>query len=333
MSQSSLKYRPRTFGEVVGQKKVLGRLTKLWKSGDFPNGFLFHGPSGVGKTTIARIIALSVQCDHSKFGKPCKVCRRKRKQFPIFEINASEATGINEARQFAGGSAFGKLYGKYKVYILDEAHMMSKSAQNLLLKYFEPEDEDTEVIWFICTTHPDSIIPTLRQRCRVCRFSSFSLDDVRTLVERLLKKKESELVPDPLVEEIYENRITSGRLIANAVDNYTSGESAEDAVSVELESEFKIKHLGTAIRKGDWDGTQKLLQKIPDSAVRSAKLALLSYFREALINGSDISDRTTDISKVIHKLATPFATDNLTQSTAFAATSYQLCKVFKNRSM
>lgn len=333
MSQSARKYRPRIFKEVVGQKKVLDRLTKLWKSGDFPNAFLFHGPSGVGKTTVAKIVALSVQCNHSKFGKPCRVCRRKKKNFPIYEINASEATGIQEAKQFAGGSSFGTLYGKYKVYILDEAHMMSKSAQNLLLKYFEPEDEDEEVIWFICTTHADAIIPTLRQRCRVCRFSAFSLDDVKTLVERLLVKKESELSPDALVEEIYENRITSGRLIANAVDNYVAGESPEDAVGVELESEFKIKHLGASLRKGEWDSAQKLLQKIPDSQVRSAKLALLSYFREVLINGSDISARTKDISKVIHKLAVPYATDNLTQSAAFAATCYQLCEIFKQRSM
>lgn len=155
--QSSLIYRPKTFAEVIGQEHVLRKLAKLKSEGKFPNALLLNGQKGIGKTTVARIIAVSVQCKHEEFGNPCLACRRKKTNYPIFELNASETTGVKDLGEFISGSTREIIgMGRYKVYILDEPHRLSDSSQNLLLKKIE--DSPRRVLWILCTTRPDKLI-------------------------------------------------------------------------------------------------------------------------------------------------------------------------------
>lgn len=332
MQQSSKALRPRTFAQVVGQANVLSRLTKLHARDRFPSGLLFHGPSGVGKTTVARIVANSLQCSHREFGKPCRACRRKYKLFPIYELNASKETGKDAVEQFVSGSQYDPFDETHtKVYILDEAHKFSDSAQNLLLKYFEADDSD--VIWIICTTKPDAIIETLRQRCRSFKFTGLGLSEVKTLVSRLLTKNDSELGPEPLVDELYENKITSGRLIANAVDNYISGLSPEDAVSVDIEVNVESKPLCRAVVKGDWAVAASILNKSNKSEVRLLKASVTNYLMSILLGDSDISDRTTAVAKALGILSSLHAFDTSGQWAGFAAAMYNLCKIFQGRGL
>lgn len=325
--QSSLKFRPKTFSSVIGQAKVLRLLSQLWKKKKFPNALMFHGPSGVGKSTIARIVARSINCTHSRFGYPCKICRPS-KGFPIYELNASEDTGKDKVKEFVSGSLYGVLIkGTRKVFILDEAHKLSDSAQNLLLKYIENDQSD--VLWIICTTRPENILDTLRQRCRSCKCSNFSLEDVKDYTGKLLKLLGSELAPDPLVDELYENRITSGRLIANAVDNYVSGLSPEEAIAVDIEVNIETKPLCRAVTKGDWATTSSILKKSSKTEAKLLKASVLAYLVEIMLNDSEISDRTTAVSKAILQLSNLHSYDAYSQYSGLTATLYQLCKLFK----
>jgi DNA polymerase-3 subunit gamma/tau len=304
----------------------------LWHEKKFPRALLFFGPSGVGKTTVARIVAVSVQCKHVKgIGEPCLACR-KDKSFPIYELNASKETGRDAVEEFISGSDYDPLTeGTRKVYILDEMHKFSDSAQNLLLKYLEKEDSN--VLWILCTTRPEKVLNTLRQRCRSFKFQNLSLEAVKDLVTRLLKKLGSELSAEPLVDELFENRITSGRLIANAVDNYVSGDSPEDAVLVDIDAETKTKPLCRSVVKGDWAGASAILKKAGKSEAKFLRAGVLGYLQEVILNQEDLSDRTSGVAKAMALLTVPVAFDDQSQFAALCSNLYSLCKIFSARSL
>jgi DNA polymerase-3 subunit gamma/tau len=129
-----------------------------------PRAWMFSGITGTGKTTIARIIAKSLQCTHSNvFGEPCKACRAST-SFDIAEVNAAELNGVDAIKELAQHSTYFPSPGSQaKVIILDEAQRITKPAQNILLKYFEEPPKTTT--WIVCTTEPDQILRTLRGRC------------------------------------------------------------------------------------------------------------------------------------------------------------------------
>ena len=150
---------------LIGQKKVVSAIRSQIKSGRIPHAWMFTGITGAGKTTIARILAVALQCHHQKnFGSPCKDCWSARKDFAIYEVNASELNGVEDIGKIAANSRFAQMPPSTKrVYILDEAQMLSKNAQNLLLKFFE--DASSTTVWIICTTERQKIIKTLQSRC------------------------------------------------------------------------------------------------------------------------------------------------------------------------
>src|SRR6185503_10000650 len=134
--------------------------------GRMPRAWMFIGQSGSGKTTIARILATSLNCTHNEFGDPCSLCLKNSSKFQIHEINAGDISGVDDIREIAVGSQYAPISPtRRRVYILDEAQRISSAAQNLLLKYFEEAPRTT--VWIVCTTEPDKILRTLRRRCMV----------------------------------------------------------------------------------------------------------------------------------------------------------------------
>src|ERR1700753_2162884 len=127
--------RPKRLSDMVGQEKLAHHIRSHYKKG-LPKAWLFFGSRGLGKTSIARVLALSLQCKHQKkFGEPCDICWKRYKSYPIYELNASDKTGVDDLRSFVEGSDYEVLGRGRRVYILDEAHQISKAGQNLLLKY------------------------------------------------------------------------------------------------------------------------------------------------------------------------------------------------------
>lgn len=173
--QFSKMYRPKNFNSVVGQDKAVSTLKGMLKKDKIRPVILFYGAYGTGKTTLARIYAKHISCLNydRKNLKPCGKCSScisfgkgndVKNHISINEINCSDNTGVDDVRAIIN-NAKQNPYGKYRIYILDEAHKLSSSAQNCFLKELEEPNERT--IFLVCTTDPQSLIPTFRSRCTI----------------------------------------------------------------------------------------------------------------------------------------------------------------------
>jgi len=180
------KYRPKKFSEVVGQTAAVRTLKNAIKTNRVAHAYIFAGPRGVGKTTIARILAKALNClNPTPEGEPCGECEHckaiDKGNFPdLVEIDAASNRGIDDIRQLKESVSYAPIKGKYKVYIIDEAHMLTKEAFNALLKTLEEPPPRT--VFVLCTTELDKIIPTIQSRCQRIIFKRIP---ERLIVERL----------------------------------------------------------------------------------------------------------------------------------------------------
>lgn len=187
MASESLyrKWRSQTFSDLVGQEPVIRTLKNALKSGKLAHAYLFTGPRGTGKTSTARLLAKTINCLNPHDGEPCNVCDQCREitagsSFNVSEIDAASNRGIDSIRDLREKVMMPPTTGKYKVYILDEAHMLTTEAFNALLKTLE--EPPPHAIFVMATTDVHKMLPTVLSRCQRFDFKRFNL---RQLVERL----------------------------------------------------------------------------------------------------------------------------------------------------
>lgn len=178
------KYRPKSFQEVIGQELIVKILKNIIKSNKIPHGYLFAGEHGTGKTTMARVFAKALNCLQPKEGEPCLTCTscklfEEAKMLDLVELDAASNRGIDEIRNLKEHISFRPIQGKYKIFIIDEAHMLTEPAFNALLKTLEEPPKHT--IFILATTEPGKILPTIHSR--VQRF------DFRRIPTNLIVKK------------------------------------------------------------------------------------------------------------------------------------------------
>ena len=162
------KWRPKHFADLVGQEHVVGALRNALAQGRLHHAYLLTGTRGVGKTTIARILAKSLNCEHPDQGEPCGVCAQcvqidTGRHVDVVEIDAASNTGIDNIREVLENAQYAPSMGRYKVYIIDEVHMLSKSAFNAMLKTLEEPPEHVKFI--LATTDPQKVPVTVLSRC------------------------------------------------------------------------------------------------------------------------------------------------------------------------
>lgn len=177
-------YRPRTFDDVVGQQHIVKTLKNAVKENKLAHAYLFCGPRGTGKTSIAKILAKTINCEYPDIA-PCEQCKsckdaNENQHQDIFEIDAASNNGVDEIRNLIDKVKYAPMEGKYKVYIIDEVHMLSQGAFNALLKTLE--EPPAHVIFILATTEPQKVLPTIISRCQRYNFEKVSEDD---LVARL----------------------------------------------------------------------------------------------------------------------------------------------------
>ena len=191
---SARKYRPVTFDSVVGQKALTTTLKNAISSGKLANTYLFCGPRGVGKTTCARIFAKTINCEHrGPDGEACGECEscksfnEELRSYNVFELDAASNNSVDDIRNLTEQVRIPPMNGKYKVYIIDEVHMLSQAAFNAFLKTLE--EPPKYAIFILATTEKHKIIPTILSRCQIYDFSRITNQDIIGHLQSVAQKE------------------------------------------------------------------------------------------------------------------------------------------------
>src|SRR3982075_1801497 len=177
------KYRPQNFSEVIGQEHVTRTLQNAIGQGRSAHGYIFSGHRGIGKTTVARILAMALNCRSTgtPVPEPCGICDscteiRAGNSVDVIEIDAATNRGIDEIRELREAARYRPARDRFKIYILDEAHQITDAAFNALLKTLE--EPPGHVIFMIATTQPEDIPQTIRSRCQHFSFHAVRFDEI-----------------------------------------------------------------------------------------------------------------------------------------------------------
>ena len=184
-------YRPSTFDEVAGQEHIVRTLKNALATGKLAHAYLFAGPRGTGKTTMAKLLAKALNCDEG-IGHQCNECKNctaiiEGTHPDVLELDAASNNGVDEIRDLIDKVKYGTILGRYKVYIIDEVHMLSTGAFNALLKTLEEPPE--HVIFILATTEPHKILPTILSRCQRYDFTKLSDADIKSRLKAVLEKE------------------------------------------------------------------------------------------------------------------------------------------------
>ena len=222
------KYRPKSFEEIVGQEHIVSTLANQIKAGKVVHAYLFTGSRGTGKTSTAKIFARAINCTETKTGSPCGKCAsciagENSINMDILEIDAASNNRVDEIREIREKVKFTPVNGKYKVYIIDEVHMLTDSAYNALLKTLEEPPE--HIVFILATTEPQKLPATILSRC--IRFD-FGLVPIEVLTEHLknIFKKENIEFEEEAVKAIAaagEGSVRDTLSIADSVSAFCEG--------------------------------------------------------------------------------------------------------------
>ena len=188
----SLKYRPQSFLDVIGQDHVTQTLINAFKKNRVGQGYIFTGPRGVGKTTTARILAKGLNCKNSKNGNPCNKCNicdeiTEYRNLDVLEIDGASNRGIEEIRNLRELIKFSPMNSLYKIFIIDEVHMLTNQAFNALLRTLEEPPAHGKFI--MCTTDIHKVPDTIISRCQRFDFNRISINDIKESVNSILSKE------------------------------------------------------------------------------------------------------------------------------------------------
>jgi DNA polymerase-3 subunit gamma/tau len=222
------KYRPQVFDDVIGQEYTTKLLKQVIKENKIGHAYIFTGPRGTGKTSTARIFARAINCINNKDGNPCnecEMCKNFKENPDIVEIDAASNNGVDEIREIINSVRLAPSISKYKVYIIDEFHMLSTSAFNALLLTLEEPPEN--VVFILATTDIQNVPITILSRCQRYDFKLISEQNIVKLMQKICKKEKIDITDDALQEIAY---LSNGGLrdalsmldqISSAVDKIT----------------------------------------------------------------------------------------------------------------
>jgi hypothetical protein len=321
----SLSYRPKTFSQMVGAGKLIKKIRSHYEDGGRePAAFLFDGHTGAGKTTLMRIIALALQCEHQeKFGNPCLECRQNRRKFDIIEPTINK---VDELKQALSGVNYHPRYGRRRVYILDEVQRFTGEAQDFLLSVLENSPPTTKFL--LATTRPDKVIETIQRRCMCYTVPALELEDVRKLVNKAFAHLQVDKDADELTEALLEANVSSPGLVVVAIEKYLAGASATEAVLM-ANSDVDVHAICRAVIRGHWPDVVKHLKTCPPDTARAVRVAVSRYLMKILWGDVEFSDRGDVVKNAILELARMGQLEDKVQLAGLSAVLYNVAHKFK----
>lgn len=260
------KWRPKRFAELVGQEHVVRALSNALDSGRVHHAFLFTGTRGVGKTTIARIFAKSLNCEQGTSADPCGQCRAcldidAGRYIDLLEIDAASNTGVDDVREVIENAQYMPSRGKYKVYLIDEVHMLSKAAFNALLKTLEEPPE--HVKFLLATTDPQKLPVTVLSRCLQFNLKRLDEEQIRGQMTRILTAEQIAFDDSALVQlaRAADGSLRDGLSLLDQSIAYAGGALRDDVVRAMLGTVDRTQVAAMLDALADGDGT-RLLQVV-----------------------------------------------------------------------
>ncbi|RUR77056.1 hypothetical protein PCC6912_40150 [Chlorogloeopsis fritschii PCC 6912] len=267
------KYRPKTLDDVVGQPKTVISLKTAIAKNKIHNAYLFAGSRGTGKTSVARVLAKSLNCANGQTVTPCGECHSCKaiesgNAIDVFEVDAASNNGVDYARDLIKGASLSSMGGRFKIYIIDECHNLTKQASETLLKTVE--EPGSKTVFIFCTTEPQKVLKTIESRCQRFNFFQVSPDDIFHHLDRI-NTEEYLLVQDDVIRAIAQ---VSDGIVRDAV-------TLLDQIS--LNPDATVDDLYAVIGKPSVDATQDILS----SVVRGDTLALFANIKSVAKSGVD----------------------------------------------
>ncbi len=293
---TATRRRPKTFDELAGQEFVVSTLRNSLAGGRIAHAYLFSGPRGCGKTSAARILARSVNCvkaaEAGYDGNPCGVCDNcvaisRGASMDVIEIDGASNTGVNDVRQIQDEVLFPPQTGRYKVYIIDEVHMLSNSAFNAFLKTIE--EPPPYIIFIFATTELHKVPATIKSRCQQFNFRLIPIETIQEILKKVCAEMEIEAEDDAL---FWIARESTGSLrdaftLFDQVVSFSGGHIRESLIreKLGLVGLEKLNALAEACAANDTPGAFALLDEILGSgiAVEQCITDLASYYRSLLL--------------------------------------------------
>ena len=310
------KYRQTNFDEVVGQTHIIQTLKNAIVQNRIAHAYLFCGPRGTGKTSIAKIFAKTLNCTNNQ-DAPCGVCENCKMAAngshpDIIEIDAASNNGVDEVRNLIDKVKYAPMQGKYKIYIIDEVHMMTSGAFNALLKTIE--EPPAHVIFIFATTEPNKVLPTIISRCQRFDFNKVSMHDIKYRLSVVCKNEGIEIDENglTLIAQLADGGMRDALSILDQCVAYCSSHiDVNDIRKIYgVVTSEDIGKLFYSVYKKDVDSFVKDIQKYSDMGMDIKRLTadFIHMLKDSLIldyseNSTLVSDMNKDMIRKYFKLA------------------------------
>ena len=284
------KYRPQDFDEVVGQEAIVRTLKNAISSGQVRQAYLFAGPRGTGKTSLARILAKGLNCLQGPTPTPDKVCNpcvtiANGNSLDVIEMDAASQRGIDDIREIRERVVLQPAEGRYKVYILDEAHQLTDAAWNALLKLIE--EPPPHLVFVFCTTDLSKVLPTVRSRCQTFVFARPRLPELVRLLRRVADGEEIQ-VPDQALALVARGARGSFRDAVSTLDQLAS------ATEKQITVQSVLQLLGAV--------EEEALFRLCDLIVDRDTAGALTFVEELSEQGQDLGRLVVDLLEHLRHL-------------------------------